>query len=245
MTFCIGIKVKEGLLGVADSRVTSGTEQIQARKISIHTIGTRSLFLMASGLRSARDKVITYFDEALAESGETCDKLFKAVNLYSQQVRRAADEDKKALEESGLSFNLHCLIGGELEKDREPLMYLVYPQANWVEIGQGTPYYIIGNSTYGKPICDRALRFETDLRMALKIGVLAFDATRQSATDVGFPLDVISYQTSTQKITQHSYKEKDLQQVSQWWKNRIRRSLEALPSDWVEAAFKNSSRPPS
>jgi len=243
MTFCIGIKVKDGLVGLADSRVTTGTEQIQARKVSIHKFGNRSVFLMTSGLRSARDKVVTYFNEVLEQNDEKFDKLYKAVNHLSEQVRRVSDEDKKALQESDLSFDLYTLVGGQLENDPEPKLYLIYPQANWVEIGQGTPYHIIGTSTYGKPICDRALRFETDLKMALKIGVLAFDATRQSATNVGFPLDVVLYPAETQTILEHSYKEKELRQVTQWWENRIRRSLDALPSDWVEALFPKPSLP--
>lgn len=242
MTFCIGIKVAEGLVGLADSRLTSGTEQIQARKISIHYPGGRPMFVMSSGLRSARDKAITYFNEVLEEEQESFDKLYKAVNRFASQVRQVAEEDKKALEESNLFFNLHALVGGQLERDTEPKLYLIYPQANWVEIGQGTPYHIIGNSTYGKPICDRALRYDTDLKMALKIGVMAFDATLQSATDVGFPLDVVIYQAQTQTMLEHSFKEQDLRQVSQWWKTQIKRSLQALPSDWVEAVFSNSSK---
>ncbi|CAI2719256.1 peptidase [Nitrospina watsonii] len=241
MTFCIGIKVAEGLVGIADSRLTSGTEHVQARKLSIHQPGGKPMFVMSSGLRSARDKVITYFDEVLEAEEENFDKLYKAVNRLASQVRKVADEDKKALEESNLAFNLHALVGGQLEKDAEPKLYMIYPQANWVEIGQGTPYHIIGNSAYGKPICDRALRYDTDLKMALKIGALAFDATRQSATDVGFPLDVVVYQAETKTMLQHSYKERDLRQVSQWWKNQIQRSLQALPSDWVEAVFTKPS----
>ncbi len=237
MTFCIGIKVKDGLIGLADSRVTTGTEQIRARKVSIHKIGDRSIFLMTSGLRSARDKVVTYFNEILENNDEDFDKLYKAVNRLSEQVRRVVEEDRKALAESDLAFDLYTIVGGQLAHDPEPKLFLIYPQANWVEIGQGTPYNIIGTSTYGKPICDRALRYETDLQMALKIGVLAFDATRQSATNVGFPLDVVIYPAATQTILEHSYKEKELRQVSHWWENRIRRSLNALPSDWVEALF--------
>jgi len=38
-------------------------------------------------------------------------------------------------------------------------------------------------------------------------------------------------------MVEHRYEEKDLRQVSQWWKNRLRRSLEALPSDWLDVAF--------
>jgi len=39
MTFCLGIKVREGLVGLADTRVTIGTEVITARKVYTHQRG--------------------------------------------------------------------------------------------------------------------------------------------------------------------------------------------------------------
>ena len=73
MTFCLGIKVREGLVGLADTRVTIGTEVITARKVYTHQKGRQSLFLMASGLRSVRDKALTYFEEALHAPDQSFD----------------------------------------------------------------------------------------------------------------------------------------------------------------------------
>ncbi len=237
MTFCIGIKIKEGLVGIADNRVVSGNEQTYARKMIIQRHGDRPIFLMTSGLRSVRDKAVTYFSEVLEQDNESFDKLYKAVNRFSDQLRRVYNEDYKALEASGLYFNIHTIVGGQLENDSEPKLYLIYPQANWIEITEGSPYQIIGVSSYGKPLCDRALTYESSMAQALKIGFLAFDATRQSAIDVGYPLDVVLYQQTIGKMIHHRYEANDLRQVSQWWKNRLRRSLDALPSDWLEDAF--------
>ena len=36
MTFCLGMKCEEGLLAIADTRITSGTETSIARKIAVH-----------------------------------------------------------------------------------------------------------------------------------------------------------------------------------------------------------------
>ena len=87
MTFCLGMKVKDGLVGIADTRVTTGSERITARKVTIHEHGRHSMFFMTSGLRSLRDKALTYFEEALEEGEQTFDKLYKAVNAFAEQVR--------------------------------------------------------------------------------------------------------------------------------------------------------------
>lgn len=112
MTFCLGMKVKDGLIGVADTRITTGSECITARKVTIHQHRQHSMFLMTSGLRSVRDKAITYFQEVIEESDEDFDKLYKAVNAFGEQVRRALREDKDSLEEGdSILTYMHWLVG--------------------------------------------------------------------------------------------------------------------------------------
>lgn len=235
MTFCLAIKVGDGLVGIADTRVTSGTECITARKVTVHEHGGRSFFLMTSGLRSVRDKTLTYFEESIDDTDLECDRLYKAVNIFSTQLRRVAEEDREALETGGYRFDMHALIGGQLRHDREHKLYLVYPQGNWVEVGAGTPYCIIGETGYGKPILDRTLHYGDSIPFALKVGCLAFDSTRISAANVDFPIDVIVYDRATQQILQHRYEKADLQENSNWWQERLRQSVMELPCEWEAA----------
>jgi putative proteasome-type protease len=237
MTFCLAMAVEDGLVGLADTRVTSGSEATTSRKVSTRQHGRHALFLMTSGLRSVRDKALTYFDEVVAENGQPCDRLFKAVNAFATQIRRVAHEDKEALVESGLQFNIYTLIGGQLANDREHRLYLVYPQGNWVEIGQGTPYHIIGASGYGKPIPDRTLKHQDSMRFALKVGCLAFDSTRISAADVDFPIDVVLYARDSYRVVEHRYEKDDLLEMSTWWQERLRRSVHELPAGGLDQVF--------
>lgn len=237
MTFCLGVKVEEGLVGIADTRVTSGSECIVARKVSVYQFGKHSLFLMTSGLRSVRDKVLTYFEDILDSNEHEFDRLYKAVNALAAQLRRVADEDKAALEASNLHFNLHTLIGGQMEHDREHKLYMLYPQANWVEIGPGTPYSIIGETGYGKPILDRTLKYQDSMQFALKVGCLAFDSTRISAANVDFPVDVVLYKTGSFEIVEQRFEKQDLADMTKWWQDRLRESVGALPCSWMDDAL--------
>jgi putative proteasome-type protease len=234
MTFCLGIKVDEGLVGIADTLVTAGSECTKAAKLFTYQHDGQSLFIMTSGLRSVRDKALTYFEELLDEGGPTYDRVFKALNAFAAQVRRVAEEDKAALAESGLDFNLHALVAGQFERDREHKLYMLYPQANWVEIGQGTPSQIIGAAGYGKPVLDRTLQASDPMSYALKVGCLAFDSTRISASDVDFPIDVILYARDSFQLVMQRYDEGDLAEISNWWQERLRQSVNELRSDWAE-----------
>ncbi len=237
MTFCLGINVHEGLVGIADTRVLSGSECITARKVTTYHQEGQALFVMTSGLRSLRDKAVTYFEEALTEQGPACDRLFKVVNSFSSQVRRVAHEDKEAVAESGLYFNIHALVGGQCKNDQEQKLYLVYPQGNWVEIGQGTPYYIIGAPGYGKPILDRTLKYQDSMRFALKVGCLAFDSTRISAADVDFPIDIVLYERNSYRMVEQRCGKEELLDMTSWWQERLRRAVQELPSDGIDRVF--------
>src|SRR4051812_32836134 len=131
MTYCVGMKLKGGIVAMADTRITSGSETTTAKKIAIHQDDKHSFFIMTSGLRSVRDKAVTYFQEVMKE--QEFNKIYKAVNAFGEQLRKVADEDRKALEKAGLSFNLFSIVGGQCIDDEKPKLFLLYPEGNWVE----------------------------------------------------------------------------------------------------------------
>ncbi|HWZ03041.1 MAG TPA: hypothetical protein VNX40_05470 [Mucilaginibacter sp.] len=235
MTYCLGIKVKEGLIALADTRITSGTEITTKKKITITQKDKFSLFIMTSGLRSVRDKAVVYFNELL-ETKEY-NKLYKAVNAFGEQVKRVAKEDKDSLEKAGFKFDLNTIIGGQLADDDEHKLFLLYPEGNWVELGQGAPYVIIGNSGHGKAILNRILDENSSLKLALKTGFLSFDSTRVSANNVDFPIDVALYHKDSFHIVEKRYEKKDLEYISTQWAEELKAALEHISEEWMDAAF--------
>ncbi len=237
MTYCLGIKVKSGIIGISDTRITSGHETTQAKKVYTVNKEKHSFFIMTSGLRSVRDKALTYFKEIIEENDENYNKLYKAINAFADQVKRAAHEDKDSLKEAGLSFNLNAIVGGQLQDDDEHKLYLLYPEGNWVEISEGARFVIIGNNGYGKPILDRAIKYDSSLKFALKAGFLSFDATRISANDVEYPIDVIYYVKDSFKIVEKRYKKDELQKISRFWSGKLSESINNLPEEWMDKLF--------
>src|ERR1700712_2943266 len=235
MTYCLGIKVKEGLVAIADTRITSGTETSVKKKITIEQKEEFSLFIMTSGLRSVRDKALVYFMELL-ETKEY-NKLYKAVNAFGEQVKRVASEDKAALEKAGFKFDLNTIIGGQLKDDDEHKLFLLYPEGNWVELGQGAPYVIIGNSGHGKAILNRILSEDSSLKLSLKTGFLSFDSTRVSSNNVDFPIDVAIYKKDSFDIIEKRYEKKDLEYISAQWAEELKTALENISEGWMDEAF--------
>ncbi|MEL6275765.1 MAG: peptidase [Bacteroidota bacterium] len=234
MTYCLGIRVKKGLVAIADTRITSGSETTSAKKISFHKQGGNNIFIMTSGLRSIRDKAVTYFEEILETEKLEFDRMYKAVNAFGEQLRRVAREDKQSLAESGLSFNLFTIVGGQLERDLDHKLYLLYPEGNWIEIGEATPFTIIGNSGYGTPILRRVLTYDSSLRFALKTGFLSFDSTRVSANDVGYPIDVVIYHKDTGFMHEARFDEDQTGYFADLWASRLKEVIAEIPEDWID-----------
>lgn len=242
MTFCIGIKTKHGIVGLSDTRITSGSDTTTSKKLFTINKENHSYFIMTSGLRSIRDKAITYFTDVIEQKDDNFKKLYEAVNEFGNQVKRVAAEDKDELWRSGMAFNLFSIIGGQLEDDKEPKLYLLYPQGNWIEIRTGTPFVIIGNAGAGNPILKRSLTYNESLDFAMNCAFLAFDATRISANDVDYPIDTVVLEKDSRYIIEHRFEQSELEGISTFWKNRLREAILDLPDEALKKAFTTKER---
>ncbi|MGV3486694.1 MAG: proteasome-type protease [Planctomycetaceae bacterium] len=236
MTFCIGIKVRQGIVMLADTQIVRGSEQVNKAKLAVSRHRDASLFTMTSGLRSIRDKTVIYLDEQLVVS-EDLDRLYQVANLFGEQLRRVRAEDGAALQQANFSFNLHAIIGGCLAGDTEPTLFYIYPEGNWIEAAVDSPYFIIGRTPYGKPILDRLLSYETDLETATALALLAFDATRASVTDVDCPIDVGIVFAASRRSVWRRFEAEDVEPVTTWWADRLALALREIPTDWSAALF--------
>lgn len=233
MTICIGIRVEEGLVALADTQIVRGSERASKAKLSTHDYFGHPLFVMTSGLRSVRDKTLIYLEESFAEETTPKERLHAVASALGATIRRVWSEDGTALAESELDFNLHAIIGGQLDGDPEPALFHVYPEGNWVEAEADVPYFVIGRTSFGRPVLDRLLHSNTDIERALALAYLAFDATRTSVTDVDYPVDVAVLRRDDHELRRHRYSYAELASVADWWHERLGRALSELPMDWA------------
>lgn len=240
MTYCLGIKVREGLVAISDTRISAGTSTTVKKKVFVSQSDKSSFFIMTSGLRSVRDKAVHYFEE-LVEEGVHYDKLYKAVNAFGEQIKRVYNEDNEALAKAGYRFNLNAIVGGQLRNDEEHKLFLLYSEGNWVELDEGSPYAIIGNTGQGKAILNRVISQDTSLKQALKAGFLSFDSTRVSSNDVEFPIDVVLYEKNSYQMVESRYEFSELQHVTVLWNEKLRKALEEVPEEWIQKAFNRTA----
>jgi putative proteasome-type protease len=231
MTFAVGIRVREGLVALADTHVVVGGERSLKAKLSLVDHLERPVFVMTSGLRAVSDKVVLRVQDDLASRPQPFDRLHELTTAFGEHLRRVHEEDGPALRAGGLTLNTHMVIGGQLGGDRQPELFHVYPEGNWVVATEDAPCFVIGRSPYGKPILDRLLRYETAIELAATVAYLAFDATRASSVDVGFPIDVLI--ADAREPTVRRYHATDFEAANAYWNERLHSALAHFPLRWT------------
>ena len=227
MTFCVAIKSKTGVVALSDTRISSGLGVSTSKKIQTFEEGGNSFFIMSSGLRSIRDKVIHLFEDDLPN--QTPDKLYKVANLIGKAVKQVRSEDLEPLLQSKFFFDAHFIIGGQCSKDKGSAIFLIFPEGNWVEASEESPYTVIGNTGFGKSILRRLLHEEISFDLAIKVAYLSFDATLKNASDVDFPIDFALYKNGSFEIQQLRKTEEELKGTSVLWNQKLVDAANELP----------------
>lgn len=193
--------VDEGLAMIADTRTNAGVDNISSyRKLHIFkTPGERILAVATAGNLSVTQTALALVNEGVRlpdstepETLETAPSLFRAAQILGHALAtvRATINTPPTPQADGLNVTASMLLGGQIA-DGKMGLYLIYGQGNFIECGADTPYLQIGELKYGKPILDRALRPNTTLSEAVKLGLISFDSTIRSNIAVGPPLDLI------------------------------------------------------
>ena len=128
-----------------------------------------------------------------ADSLFTVPSLYRAARLVGDAVREVHRVDGPALEANGGSFNANFILGGQIGSE-VPRLFHIYPEGNFIEATDDTPYFQIGEHKYGKPIIDRVAQPTMRLGEAAKLALLSFDSTLRSNLSVGLPIDLLIYE---------------------------------------------------
>ena len=236
MTYCLGIRTREGLVLASDSRTNSGYDQVNVcRKMHTFVIpGDRVFVILTSGSLSCSQSVLSLLgrdweqDRGLA----AVETFYDAARVVGEQVRRVSDLDRKALEQDDYKFNVNLLLAGQI-RGQEPDLYMIYPQGNPLRASEDSPFLQIGECKYGRPILDRGVRFErTSLEDAARYALISIDSTMRSNVTVGPPIDLLVYTRDELELLHYRRfveRDPDLMTIHAQWEQALRRAVQELP----------------
>jgi putative proteasome-type protease len=241
MTYCVGLKLKAGLVLLADTRTNAGVDNIaRFRKMFVFEApGERVIAIMAAGNLGVTQGVITSLSAAVkrskadpeVESVMTCETLYRAAQIVGETMQDIQKRDRAHIEAQGSAADATLIVGGQ-RKGGEPRLFLIYTAGNFIEAGDDTPYLQIGEHKYGKPILDRVIKPETTIDEAVKAVLVSMDSTLRSNLSVGMPLDLCiipagEYRARSLRIESDH---KEFRQISDSWAQSLRNAFQALPT---------------
>ncbi len=198
MTYCVGLLLNEGMVLLSDTRTNAGLDNIATYRKMFHfeNAGERIISIVTAGSLSVTQTTLARLREAIDDPDATeATSILKAPTMLKVAsiigatlcaVRLEIDE-KLATMKQGASATM--LVAAQ-RKGGAMRLFLVYPEGNFIEATEDTPFLQIGEHKYGKPILDRVVKPSTSLADAEKAVLLSMDSTLRSNLSVGMPLDL-------------------------------------------------------
>ena len=202
MMYCLGMLFQNGLVLGSDSRTNAGVDQIATvRKLATFVEpGERMIAIQSAGNLATTQSVVTELRQAWGSGYSGLDMkmeptLFEAARIVGDKLRAELSREESFVRpygDPGASF----LVSGQIHGE-PPRLFQIYTAGNFIEASPRTQFLQIGETKYGKPILDRALRYEMDLWSAATLALLSFDATVRSNLSVGPPIDLLVYEANS------------------------------------------------
>ncbi|TVP58124.1 MAG: peptidase [Halomonadaceae bacterium] len=239
MTYCVAMRLRDGMVFASDSRTNAGFDQISTfRKMFLfQQPGERLLVLLSAGNLATSQSVISLLEERTHGNGQhllNVSSMYEAAVLVGNTLREVVSRDTPETPTQGQHVDFGCslILGGQIAGE-QPRLFHLYPEGNFIEATEETPYFQIGESKYGKPIIDRILNYDSSLELAYKTALISFDSTMKSNLSVGMPIDTLTIpagKLSDVSIYQVTENDRYLQQLQAHWTQGIQTLMATLPA---------------
>ncbi|MDH5634068.1 MAG: peptidase [Gammaproteobacteria bacterium] len=242
MTYCLAIKINEGIVFASDSRTNAGVDYVRSssKMFRFTWENDRIITILTAGNLATSQAVINTIQRDLGKprqgfSLKTASHFFDIAGYIGDISYQEQQKHQEAVEKSGGSAAASFIIGGQI-KEREHEIYMVYPEGNYITASDESPFLQIGESKYGKPILDRIISLDTSINDAARCALVSLDSTMRSNISVGPPIELALYHAGTLLAPRHvSYKLASplYKTLQKRWNEGLQRAFGRLPRfDW-------------
>lgn len=252
MTYCVAIKLDDGLVFASDSRTNAGVDNVStySKMHNFSNPGDRQITILSAGNLATTQAVIGQVKRDIKD--------LKPINLMTvTTMTEAADylgeltasyAAKHASTGSNVNFDANFIIGGQIAGHAHKVR-LVYPQGNHITTSDDTPFLQIGESKYGKPILDRIITPATSLETACLCALVSIDSTMSSNLSVGPPIELLIYNKDSLTLNREFRFEEDseyLKEIKKQWNTYLVEAFNKLPpinwsTGWDNAENNNNT----
>jgi putative proteasome-type protease len=199
MTYCLAMRLDEGLVFLSDTRTNAGVDNVGTyRKMHVVAPAPDRLFVLESaGNLATTQQVLDRIRQDLDTPGDhvslaTVTHLFDAALYVGRLSREVVVEHRAALSSVGADATATFILGGQVGNE-DPDILLVYPEGNYIRASDERPFLQIGETKYGKFMLELAVTSHVDMITATKIALGSMMTTAAANLSVGPPYDIGLY----------------------------------------------------
>ncbi|WP_420428459.1 peptidase [Algiphilus sp.] len=253
MTYCIAIKVDEGLVFASDTRTSAGVDDVRTYN-KMHTFafpGDRVFVLMSAGNLATTQTVLTAIKrgcetDVAGPSLRNLPTMFDVAEYIGGLSQRAQKQVAGDAPSSTTTVETTFILGGQIAGEA-PQLYLIYPLGNYISASPESPFLQIGEHKYGKPILDRIIRPGVRLEDAARCALVSLDSTMRSNLSVGPPVDLALVPEGQLNISHQMRLDTDTpyyRQLKEGWEKKLEAVFAELPRfDWETGSPLGSNHP--
>ena len=239
MTYCVALRLNRGLVYMSDTRTNAGVDNIATfRKMFAWAVpGERVITVMAAGNLATTQAVISLLDERSKAPADRAPSILEAPSMFQvaqivgDMVREVIQANAMTGQQADSTFNATLILGGQISTG-DPRLFMIYPEGNFIEASEDTPFFQIGETKYGRPILVRAYNADMEFEDAVKLLMVSFDSTIKANLSVGLPLDLQTYEADTMRVGHDLRIETDdpyFQSISDGWGEALKQAFNSLP----------------
>lgn len=242
MTYCLAIKVDEGLVFASDSRTNAGLDNIRTyTKMFTYNVGDRAFVILTAGNLATSQAVYHKIEKDLIDNDadknlNLCEDIEGVAEYIGKISTEHQVKNNESFEQGSSNFlGSHFIIGGQI-RGQEPNLVLIYPEGNFIYVADEQPYLQIGETKYGKPILDRMIFKNTPLGDSARAALLSLDSTMRSDLTVGPPIDFVVFKKNQINLDFQDQLKLDtpfFKELSDIWSEQLDKAIHSLPRfDW-------------
>jgi putative proteasome-type protease len=239
MTYCVGLLLNAGMVLLSDTRTNAGLDNIATyrKMFTFEVPGERVIVVMTAGSLSVTQTTIARLrDMNDSPDADSTNCILKAptmlavAEIVGSTLAKVRGEVQEKLSSMGQGASASMIVAGQ-RRGGGMRMFLIYPEGNFIEATEDTPFLQIGEHKYGKPILDRVVRPDTSLQDAQKAVLLSMDSTLRSNLSVGMPLDLAVIEKDALRVTKSrriDAGDPDFRTMSEAWSRALREGFQQI-----------------
>jgi len=238
MTYCVAVKVDQGLVFVSDSRTNAGVDNISTYS-KMHEFfgdGDRFFVLLSAGNLATSRAVVARLRRDVEDVAEQSLGTVSRLTDAAEYVGRVSADEQRKLDRGakGKQINMSAsfILGGQIRGKPHSIL-LIYPEGNHIPVSRHSPFLQIGEEKYGKPILDRIIEPDLSLEVAARCALVSMDSTMRSNATVGPPIDLLLYSADGMRPgSQICFREDDdyLRSLRRHWQESLKTAFDRLPT---------------